>query len=83
MVKNMPSDGNFLCNGIVNPDRTPHPAMAEVKYVHQDFAFDAIDLQKGLFRVKNRLFFTDTEDYDIYYDVTENGETIAKGGSGC
>ncbi len=23
---NAPSDGNFLCNGIVAPDRTPHPA---------------------------------------------------------
>ena len=29
---NAPSDGNFLCNGIVAPDRTPHPAMTEVKY---------------------------------------------------
>lgn len=27
---NMPSDGNFCCNGIVNPDRNPHPAMSEV-----------------------------------------------------
>ena len=25
---NAPSDGNFLCNGLVNPDRGPHPAMA-------------------------------------------------------
>ena len=30
---NAPSDGNFLCNGLVNPDRSPHPAMAEVKYL--------------------------------------------------
>jgi len=22
----MPSDGNFNCNGLINPDRTPHPA---------------------------------------------------------
>ena len=21
----MPSDGNFNCNGLINPDRTPHP----------------------------------------------------------
>ena len=27
---NAPSDGNFLCNGIVAPDRTPHP----VSYTH-------------------------------------------------
>ena len=35
-----PSDGNFLCNGLVNPDRGPHPAMAEVKYVHQNVGFE-------------------------------------------
>ena len=28
---NMPSDGNFCCNGIVNPDRNPHP-----HYWHHD-----------------------------------------------
>src|SRR5699024_7365289 len=31
------SDGNFLINGVINPDRNPHPAMQEVKYVHQYF----------------------------------------------
>lgn len=40
---NAPSDGNFLCNGIVAPDRTPHPAMTEVKYAHQNVGFEAID----------------------------------------
>ncbi|MEQ3330992.1 glycoside hydrolase family 2 TIM barrel-domain containing protein, partial [Phocaeicola vulgatus] len=39
---NAPSDGNFLCNGIVAPDRTPHPAMTEVKYAHQNVGFEAI-----------------------------------------
>lgn len=51
--KNMPSDGNFCCNGIVNPDRTPHPAYSEVKYVHQNIAVEAIDLARGEFIVKN------------------------------
>ena len=36
---NAPSDGNFLCNGIVNPDRNPHPAMTEVKHAYQNAAF--------------------------------------------
>lgn len=64
-----PSDGNFLCNGLVNPDRTPHPAMAEVKYVHQDMKFEAKDLKKGDFRVFNRFYFTNLKDYDFYYEV--------------
>lgn len=54
---NAPSDGNFLCNGIVGPDRTPHPAMAEVKYVYQDVAITAKDLANGSFEVFNRYYF--------------------------
>ena len=49
---NAPSDGNFLCNGIVAPDRTPHPAMTEVKYAHQNVGFEAIDPAAGKFLVK-------------------------------
>jgi beta-galactosidase len=30
-----PSDGDFCCNGLVAPDRTPHPALWEVKKVYQ------------------------------------------------
>lgn len=55
---NAPSDGNFLCNGIVAPDRTPHPAMTEVKYAHQNVGFEAIDPAAGKFLVKNRFYFT-------------------------
>ena len=40
---NAPSDGNFLCNGIVAPDRTPHPAMTEVKYACLLYTSDAAD----------------------------------------
>ena len=75
----MPSDGNFLCNGIVAPDRTPHPAMAEVKYAHQDVGFKAIDLAAGKFEVKNRFYFTGLKKYQINYAVKANGKVVRKG----
>lgn len=74
-----PSDGNFLDNGIVNPDRTPHPAMAEVKYVHQNFNIEAKDISNGLFTVENRFFFTNSDNYTLRYNITENGKKIASG----
>ena len=77
--KNMPSDGNFCCNGIVNPDRTPHPAYSEVKYVHQNIAVEAIDLARGEFIVKNRFYFTNLKKYVIHYKVKENAKTIRSG----
>ena len=74
-----PSDGNFLCNGIIAPDRTPHPAMAEVKYAHQNVGFEAIDLAVGKFLVKNRFYFTGLKKYQINYAVKANGKVVRKG----
>lgn len=74
--KDMPSDGNFLCNGIVNPDRTPHPAMEEVKYAHQNIGFEAVDAANGVFKVTNRFYFSNLKDYMISYTVKANNKII-------
>ncbi|HHX31648.1 MAG TPA: beta-galactosidase, partial [Bacteroidales bacterium] len=68
-----PSDGNFVINGLVAPDRVPHPAINEVKYVHQNFAFEVVNIDKGIFRVINRQYFSNTDNYAFKYYITENG----------
>ena len=77
--ENQPSDGNFVADGIVGPDQIPHPAMAEVKYVHQNIAFEAVDLEKGEIKVINRFYFSDLKDYSISYKIMENGKVLQKG----
>jgi len=52
-----PSDGNFCCNGLVGPDRTPHPALSEVKKVYQYVGFLPSDLEKGLVTIVNKYDF--------------------------
>ncbi len=76
---NAPSDGNFLCNGIVGPDRTPHPAMAEVKYAYQNVGFEAIDPAEGSFRIMNRFYFSNLNQYAIHYEVCANGKAVRSG----
>ena len=76
---NAPSDGNFNCNGLVNPDRTPHPAMAEGKYAHQNIAFEPVDLTNGRILVKNRFYFTNIKKYKISYNIAANGKIIKSG----
>ena len=49
--ENAPSDANFLCNGLVNPDRDPHPGYYEVRHVYQNMAITPVDLHKGTFQV--------------------------------
>ena len=74
-----PSDGNFVINGLVAPDRVPHPAINEVKYVHQNFAFEVVNIDKGIFRVINRQYFSNTDNYAFKYYITENGKNISDG----
>ena len=76
---NRPSDANFLCNGIVNPDREPHPAMAEVKYAYSNIAFEAVDARKGEFKVTNRFYFTSLEGYRIDWQLLADGKQVSKG----
>ncbi len=66
-----PSDGNFLCNGIVNPDRTPHPAMAEIKYAYQNFGFEMTE--DGDLRITNRFYFTESHDFKFIVKLLKDG----------
>lgn len=74
-----PSDGNFNCNGIIAPDRTPHPAMAEVKHVYQDVAVTSADPSSGLFNLNNRFYFRDLNKYILKWTVTADGGRIGTG----
>ncbi len=74
-----PSDGNFCCNGLVSPDRTPHPAMAEVRYAYADIAFRPVVPAKGAFEVENRFYFKTLADYDIVYTVEADGKPVRSG----
>ena len=63
--ENMPSDGNFCINGLVGPDRKPHPQLAEVRKVYQPIKIEAVDLEKLQFRIINRFDFSNLEEYSL------------------
>ncbi len=77
--KDVPSDGNFVCNGLVFPDREPHPGLAEVKKVYQYVKFTALDLQKLSFRITNKYAFTDLKNTQLNWQITENGNLVDQG----
>ncbi|MDR2130148.1 MAG: DUF4981 domain-containing protein [Odoribacteraceae bacterium] len=77
--KDLPSDGNFVADGLLNPDQTPHPALAEVKYTHQNVGFEAVDLAKGEIRVTNRFYFTNLSRHVLTYRILANGKTTREG----
>jgi beta-galactosidase len=63
--ENVPSDGNFCINGLVDPDRKPHPQLAEVKKVYQPIKIEAVDWKKGEFRIINRFDFSNLNEYNL------------------
>jgi len=72
----VPSDNNFCSNGIISPDRRPHPTLFEVKKVYQNVKFRAIDLASGKFEIRNGFFFTDLNNYDFDFTIEENGISV-------
>jgi len=72
-------DENFCNNGLVNPDRTIHPALNEVKKAYQPIWFKAVDLEKGIINIQNYNLFTNLSAYNYYWKLFENGKLTASG----
>jgi len=73
-----PHDANFVCDGLVGPDRTPHPAMAEVKKVYQPVG---ITLAKGTGKIEvhNKYDFLGLDGLKGEWDVQVDGKVVARG----
>lgn len=71
----LPTDGNFLNNGLVDPYREPHPHLEEVKKVYQDINFE-FNIAGQRLMLKNEYFFKSLEDVNIQYSLLENGVPV-------
>lgn len=77
--KEMPSDANFLCNGLIGPDRKPHPGYYEVRHVYQDVKFLRDSTANNRFTIQNRFYFKSLEGYTIKYRIEANGKSVKTG----
>ena len=71
-----PSDNNFNCNGIVNPDRGLNPEAHEVGYFYQNIWVKPIDLQHGIVEVKNENAFRNLDNYELVYNFVVDGVAL-------
>lgn len=74
-----PTDWNFCCNGLIQPDRCGNPHFMEVKKVYQNIKVVPADLKAGKLTVKNKYFFVNTNFTQTMWELTENGVVIQKG----
>ncbi len=68
-----PNDGTFAFNGIVRADRSPNPALFEVKKVYQQIQFE---LKDGKIEIENEYIFTNLDVYALKFELVQNGVVI-------
>lgn len=74
-----PNDGNFVADGMVWPDRTPHPGLNEFKYLARPVRVTGLDLQRGLLQIENRRFFADLSDLRGEWTLKVAGTIVQSG----
>jgi beta-galactosidase len=74
-----PNDVNFNCNGLVQPDRVPKPAMAECKKLFQPLHFARFVRKTGSLTLQNREAFRNAGWLDLFWEITVDGEAVATG----
>lgn len=74
-----PNDLNFVCDGLVWPDRTPHPAMAECKKLQQPLGARWHDEIAGTLEIKNKSDFTKLDWLRGQWKLEVEGHQIAAG----
>ncbi len=71
-----PHDGNFCCDGLVFPDRTPSTGLLEYKKVIEPLKITAVDLKKGIFTFTNLYDFLNLEQFVFTYEAKADADTI-------
>ena len=72
-----PNDLNFVCDGLVWPDRKPHPGLSEFKYLAQPVK--VVGYHAGVLEIKNRNHFTTLAGLRGTWELKVNGYTLATG----
>jgi beta-galactosidase/evolved beta-galactosidase subunit alpha len=76
-----PNDGNFVCDGLLFPDRTPSPGLIEYKKVLEPVYVETLNVADGIarLRVHNRYDFLTLDHVQLAWQVTEDGSGISAG----
>ncbi|WP_030338625.1 glycoside hydrolase family 2 TIM barrel-domain containing protein [Streptomyces sp. NRRL S-1022] len=74
-------DGNFVCDGLLFPDRRPSPGLVEYKKVIEPVTItaDGTDRAAGTVRITNRYDFTDLSALAFSWSYEVDGETVDRG----
>jgi beta-galactosidase len=73
----LPNDANFCADGLVWPDRTPHPALHELKFLGRRVRVERVG--EARFRIENLNHFVGLARYRATWELTLDGEVVRSG----
>jgi beta-galactosidase/evolved beta-galactosidase subunit alpha len=74
-----PNDGNFICDGLVFPDREPSPGLTELAAAYAPVGFEAVDAAAGEVAVENRRDFASLDDLRASWALRADGAVVESG----
>lgn len=75
----VPTDGDFSCNGLTTPDRKVTAKLLEVKKVYQYIKFRPLALNSGKVEITNKYDFTGLDEFNLIWEILKNGELVESG----
>ena len=73
------NDRQFCINGLMFPDRSPHPTVYEAKKAQQFFQFELLSQQPLTIEVSSEWLFRATDNEMLIWCLLEDGYTLANG----
>ena len=77
--ENFQNDLNFCNNGLVNPDRSSHPSLKEVKKVYQNIKFKLSNIETKEILILNNFDFTNLNEFYFQWELLIDGYRISEG----
>lgn len=74
-----PNDANFVCDGLVGPNRDIHPAMFEHRHLAQPVWISPVDARAGRFLIANRQDFTALDWLRAEWSLSLDGHCLQRG----
>ncbi|MGO0308677.1 beta-galactosidase [Endozoicomonas acroporae] len=73
------NDRQFCINGLVFPDKTPHPALFEAKRAQQPFTFELVATRPLTVKVTSEACFCSTDNHQLVWQLMAGEEALVAG----
>ena len=73
------NDRQFCINGLMAPDRSPHPSVFEAKKAQQFFQFRLLETTPLRLQIQSEYLFTHADNYQLNWSIVEQGDVISSG----